>query len=446
MRKHKCMAAGLLAISIASMSLLSGCELIDNVKNGVGSFFSSIFSKQTLGNEVYKEINGNKYYIKAGMILNINDMNEVKAVGVKADDKSHFMNSYCNYTNDIEPVYLADYRSVLVGNTIYTSYISDDDDFAEGIYKYTFTDDPCVLKKEVWIDKDKLDDSEISISTGYHNSIFDLKADGNYIYFINAPVIDYKNSYRNENNDTYLKMCRINLKTNEIELFDDVIATTYTIDNGWIYYFDDGNTNELSNDYGIDKDRSGIYKIKTDGTQKEKLYSLEETSSGYVDFRQLEIHNDKIYFIDPLNEEKLCCVNKDGSDYKVISENSVCSYAYNENEKSFYYFNFSYDDLIGNLYKINSDNTEEKMNGDFRGSYYYIDYCDSKIYFSGGGNLFYNVNYNTKSNDQSDYDIGIIYDVEEQETTEIKANYECKIYNEDVFERRLYEGPYFEVK
>lgn len=446
MRKQKCLIAGLLAVSVASVGLLSGCDVIDNVKSGVSSAFNSIFSKQTLGNECFKEINGNKYYIDAGMILNITDMNEIKAVGVKADDQAYYIAGKCNYANDIEPIYLSSVRSVLVGDTIYTSYINQNDAFAEGIYKYTFTDDPCLLNEEVWIDNDTLNDSEISLNSGYFNNLIDLKTDGKYIYCINYPTaVDYILSYKNEKNDTYQKLCRIELKTNKIEVLEDVVATSYTIDNGWIYYYDNGYTNEFAPD-DIDKDRRGIYKAKTDGTQVEKLYSIKDSDKDYGYCSQIEVHNGKIYFIDNTDTEKykLSCISMDGSDYEEISEKTCFGYTYDEKDKTFYYVHN--EEESRSIRKINSDFEEEKMDGSFSIGFN-LYYNEGKLYFSDNGYFSYNVFSDDQNEKKLDYyDIGIIYDIEEQETTKIQANFNYKIIHDGIFENRVYDGPYFDVK
>lgn len=441
MRKQKCLIAGLLAVSVASVGLLSGCDVIDNVKNGI----SSIFSKQTLGNEFFKEINGNKYYIDAGMILNITDMNEIKAVGVKADDQAYFISDKCNYVNDIEPINLRSERSVLVGDTIYTSYINQNDAFAEGIYKYTFTDDPCLLNEEVWIDNDTLNDSEISLNSGYFNNLIDLKTDGKYIYCINAPNNDYSYFYKDEKNDTYQKLCRIELKTNKIEVLEDVVATSYTIDNGWIYYYDNGYTNKIAPD-DIDKDRRGIYKAKTDGTHAEKLYSIKDSAQDYGYCSQIEVHNGKIYFIDNTEKDKgkLSCISKNGSDYEEISEEKVYAYTYDEKNKTFYYIDNGVESY--GIYKINSDFEEEKTDESFKYGFS-LYYNEGNIYFSNSGCLWYNETSDSSSEKKTDYyDIGIIYDTEKQETTKIQANFNYKIIHDGIFENRVYDGPYFDVK
>ena len=69
-------------------------------------------------------------------------------------------------------------------------------------------------------------------------SITNLQSDGQYVYFINIPLKDFWPVYKK---NAY-KLGRISLDGSKIEPFGDIIASTYTLSNNSLYYYDNGYT------------------------------------------------------------------------------------------------------------------------------------------------------------------------------------------------------------
>ena len=57
------------------------------------------------------------------------------------------------------------------------------------------------------------------------------------------------------------------------EIFDDIILSSFTISDGWLYYYDSGaGKADIDGKISYDPKRRGIYKMRLDGSKKSKLY------------------------------------------------------------------------------------------------------------------------------------------------------------------------------
>ena len=156
-KKNKLFA--LLLLPVIGMTVISGC---------------SSSEKTSTGNEVVVNNNGNDYYLDAGIIVNLGKNGELSAVGCEATED----NNNVQYVDNIAPEKLSKYKSVYINNAIYCVKESN-------LYKYTFTDNKNILKKEeITINSDAFADEYGS------KLIYDLKTDGQYLYFIIKPSMD----------------------------------------------------------------------------------------------------------------------------------------------------------------------------------------------------------------------------------------------------------------
>lgn len=236
-------------------------------------------------------------------------------------------------------------RSVYDGK----SFFIQDRGMLNELYKYTFTDKD-TLEKVVWIDEQTLKSSVVvagknssSVNTRYTGNMQYWQLDGEYIYFVYIPAVEYFP----EEQDIAYRLGRMAKDGSSIEFIGNEIASTYAVKDGWIYYYDNGYTyNEDSLRYSMDFDRAGIYKMKCDGSQKQLLLNNFETaendtrsSRDLAYCNKMNIVGDYIYFID-CSKNGNCRVSRmktDGSGLEYVSEKGAYSYTVDlENNKLYY--------------------------------------------------------------------------------------------------------------
>lgn len=103
---------------------------------------------------------------------------------------------------------------------------------------------------------------KVILSNSNTNGYFKLSIVGDNLYYV------WDKYYGTDSSSGYLY--QLNLKTGKKKYLD--CSNDYVIQNGWIYY--KKNRLEKTPDY-IDTITVGLYKMKLDGSQKTKLYSLQ---------------------------------------------------------------------------------------------------------------------------------------------------------------------------
>jgi serine/threonine protein kinase len=149
--------------------------------------------------------------------------------------------------------------------------------------------------------------------------------------------------------------------SNNIKICDNVnFYANYTIIDDWIYYL---------NSEEDDK----IYKIKTDGTENEKV-SDEETE-------QFLIYNDYIFYTSKTEDSNIYRINIDGSEKKKIVEYEVMDF---DIENGFlYYCVSSYDSDDYGIRKVSIDGKDDSMVEN-------LDYVSSDCLEVDNGWIYYN--------------------------------------------------------
>ncbi|WP_294657371.1 DUF5050 domain-containing protein [uncultured Ruminococcus sp.] len=410
--KKKNKFSTLLLLPVIGMTVISGCSSVD---------------KASTGNEVVVNNNGNDYYLDAGIIVNLGKDGELSAVGCEATED----NDNVQYVDDIVPEKLSKNKSVYINNAIYCVKESN-------LYKYTFTDNKNILKKEeITINSDAFADEYGS------KLIYDLKTDGQYLYFIIKPSMDYMSAV---SKDSLYKIGKMSFDGKEVDWYD-VVASSYTIDDGYIYYFNNGYTSD-GDSYSFNFENSGLYKMKLDGSGKELMYNDFETESDtknqlyFYNLNDMKVYGDYLYFANysSQGENKVCRIKRDGSDFETVSKNSAYSLSFDTENNKLYYVGRS--DTTGlakrKCYEISLDTFDEtelfeisinEPDVYYYNNYLYLNYADTAL-----------------AADISSVMIGERYDTVNQKLELLYGHYNKQELEDGIFTTIKYDGPYLEWK
>ncbi|MBQ8134194.1 MAG: sigma-70 family RNA polymerase sigma factor [Clostridia bacterium] len=183
-----------------------------------------------------------------------------------------------------------------------------------------------------------------------------LQSDGEYFYFYPEPLQNVSANYKinslssiynefsdptdeeNLHEEFYYMLARLKKDGSQVEVLDNIITDGYALKNGYIYYYDNGYTPVISSTAVLpyyDPTRSGIYKIKADGSgEKTLLYALPD-NKGMDDsdkiIYNLSIYGNRIYYIDISRSGKglLYSMKTDGTDHKAVSTRPAYNYTVN---------------------------------------------------------------------------------------------------------------------
>ena len=151
-------------------------------------------------------------------------------------------------------------------------------------------------------------------------------------------------------------------------VLDDVRASALTSDGGYIYYYDAGYMYAPEEGERIDASKTGIYKMRTDGSDKQLLVSLKQNAEKNEDPKtamksagMLNVINDKLYYIG--TDSYLYQVGLNGGDpVKVTS--GMCNNYYIDSASGMLYYvkgEFRYETASGYpLVCVPLDGGEEK--------------------------------------------------------------------------------------
>lgn len=412
-KKNKLFA--LLLLPVIGMTVISGC---------------SSSEKTSTGNEVVVNNNGNDYYLDAGIIVNLGKNGELSAVGCEATED----NNNVQYVDNIAPEKLSKYKSVYINNAIYCVKESN-------LYKYTFTDNKNILKKEeITINSDAFADEYGS------KLIYDLKTDGQYLYFIIKPSMDYMSAV---SKDSLYKIGKMSFDGKEVDWYD-VVASSYTIDDGYIYYFNNGYTPD-GGSYSFNFENSGLYKMKLDGSGKELMYNDFEPESDtknqlyFYDLKAMKVYGDYLYFANysSKGENKVCRIKKDGSDFETVSKNSAYSLSFDTENNKLYYIGRGDNTGLAKrkCYEILLDTFDEtelfeiginEPDVYYYNNYLYLNYADTALA--------------ADISSVSSVMIGERYDTVNKKLELLYGHYNKQEIKDGIFTTIKYDGPYLEWK
>lgn len=405
----------LLLLPVIGMTVISGCSSAE---------------KTSTGNEVVVNNNGNDYYLDAGIIVNLGKNGELSAVGCEATED----NNNVQYVDNIAPEKLSKYKSVYINNAIYCVKESN-------LYKYTFTDNKNILKKEeITINSDAFADEYGS------KLIYDLKTDGQYLYFIIKPSMDYMSAV---SKDSLYKIGKMSFDGKEVDWYD-VVASSYTIDDGYIYYFNNGYTPD-GGSYSFNFENSGLYKMKLDGSGKELMYNDFELESDtknqlyFYDLKDMKVYGDYLYFANysSKGENKVCRIKKDGSDFETVSKNSAYSLSFDTENNKLYYIGRGDNTGLAKrkCYEILLDTFDEtelfeiginEPDVYYYNNYLYLNYADTALA--------------ADISSVSSVMIGERYDTVNKKLELLYGHYNKQEIKDGIFTTIKYDGPYLEWK
>lgn len=304
MKKYFNRVICLLLTTIISISFITGCTSDKNESQ----------------DKIIVENKYGTYYFAGYTLFKLNDDNTITPVSKKNPEEDSY-----RYIS-------SDYHHLYSDNKIY--------DFNWADYLcYTFNDDSAELDKTLLIDEETLKKSVLCINDCVSiGAIYKPNALGDYIYFIYYPGNDYFQVCKSK----AYRLGRIKKDGSQIEFINDEIASDYTIYNDWIYFFDNGYTfNASKNDYEINEERIGFYKMKPDGSEKTLLlngFSKNEELINNTYARtnycfNINAFGDYIYFIDISNngESNVYRMKPDGTDVEPVSENGAQNYTVDDN-------------------------------------------------------------------------------------------------------------------
>ena len=412
-KKNKLFA--LLLLPVIGMTVISGCSSAE---------------KTSTGNEVVVNNNGNDYYLDAGIIVNLGKNGELSAVGCEATED----NNNVQYVDNIAPEKLSKYKSVYINNAIYCVKESN-------LYKYTFTDNKNILKKEeITINSDAFADEYGS------KLIYDLKTDGQYLYFIIKPSMDYMSAV---SKDSLYKIGKMSFDGKEVDWYD-VVASSYTIDDGYIYYFNNGYTPD-GGSYSFNFENSGLYKMKLDGSGKELMYNDFEPESDtknqlyFYDLKDMKVYGDYLYFANysSKGENKVCRIKKEGSDFETVSKNSAYSLSFDTENNKLYYIGRGDNTGLAKrkCYEILLDTFDEtelfeiginEPDVYYYNNYLYLNYADTALA--------------ADISSVSSVMIGERYDTVNKKLELLYGHYNKQEIKDGIFTTIKYDGPYLEWK
>lgn len=412
-KKNKLFA--LLLLPVIGMTVISGCSSAE---------------KTSTGNEVVVNNNGNDYYLDAGIIVNLGKNGELSAVGCEATED----NNNVQYVDNIAPEKLSKYKSVYINNAIYCVKESN-------LYKYTFTDNKNILKKEeITINSDAFADEYGS------KLIYDLKTDGQYLYFIIKPSMDYMSAV---SKDSLYKIGKMSFDGKEVDWYD-VVASSYTIDDVYIYYFNNGYTPD-GGSYSFNFENSGLYKMKLDGSSKELMYNDFEPESDtknqlyFYDLKDMKVYGDYLYFANysSKGENKVCRIKKDGSDFETVSKNSAYSLSFDTENNKLYYIGRGDNTGLAKrkCYEILLDTFDEtelfeiginEPDVYYYNNYLYLNYADTALA--------------ADISSVSSVMIGERYDTVNKKLELLYGHYNKQEIKDGIFTTIKYDGPYLEWK
>ncbi len=322
--------------AVTSVSMFAGCN------SGTQDYSTQY--KNTFN------VNDRVIYNNGTVLIDITDPDK-PSFPCLAEEKSETSDSPIPGSENITKAFTLDCkRSIINGNEAISGELSN----YTQIYHYDLSDTTNVKRTILydegsWVGpvKAKLGSSyseedikEISDYMKYRSSDWSDGGDG-YIYFDHSCGNEHFNSYKKLN---YI-VGRFSKDGKGMEIMNDITACSIALKDGYIYYADSGYTLDGKENYSADKGRMGIYKVKTDGTDKQKLadiapYSnLTDSELWTRAVGRLEIVNNDLYYIAENNSEDTYLYKlslSGGQPQQVITE-SVSDYYVDTASGTIYY-------------------------------------------------------------------------------------------------------------
>ncbi len=390
------------------------------------------------------EINIDDYYISGGSVTYIADPdNPVAVTFTNKDDPD----------GEPQALTLNEDKYAFDGQTFYCQQYSNN---VSDFYKYTFVT-KTTLVKSVWITQDNLKKYLFGTNTyaDYTDDLFCWEYYDNNIYFSKRSSL-LENFESDADNLTLIGyempylLIKISTDGTSIKVINQ-IANDLTINDGWIYYYDNGLTlitkemteiEEYDTTYYIDYERVGIYKMNTDGNNKQLLKAgnipnFDETYNSISIYDKLSVFGEYLYFIDNSGEGngRICRMKLDSSDFEYLSTNTVKEFTVDEKSNTLYYSV----KVIREPQKIIQVSLKDKTEKEIVS----VDTIrDSKLEFKNN-NLYFTNNYLFESASKELVTCGAKYNFSTSKLEYLQRYYNVEEIKEDIFTKQIINGPYF---
>ena len=243
-------------------------------------------------------------------------------------------------------------------------------------------------EKKVWFSEEQLKNSCIKLTEASWRLNYFI-ADGDYVYANIYPDSEHI-TLQKDMNERIVKLGRDG-KTIEFVGDESVRALEYVVRDGWIYYVDNGFVYDGGISY--DKDRIGLYKIKTDGSEKTRLWGdfTGNADNALGNACNLALYKDYLYFLDVSEDSgssPLCRIKLDGSDFTTLSSKSVLTYTFDTDKDQIYYQTGRYAETKMNNFEsiirvdLNSKTEETILTDKAEGVNDYLAYDNGSLYGS----------------------------------------------------------------
>lgn len=355
-------------------SSIAGRSGADGSDSGLNLFGNDISSgKNYYGYNAVIDNEHGEFYIGGAAPSEINQTGEFSGLTV----------TYADENKEMPLQWLDIYKNAYDGKSLY-GRIADN----YTLYKTTF-DSSSHATAEIWVDESLLSDYNLRSNCMYY-----FQAEDDYVYFIYSPSPEY---FVAETENAY-RLGRISKDGKEIFLYDE-IASSYAIQDGWIYFYNNGYTyDHNSKSYTATEENIGIYKMTVDGNRKTALKTdfaeiYQPSGSSILCCDKLSIYGNYLYYLDYTDsgQSRIYRMDLDGRHTEVISANGASRYTVDVDNDVVYYSTGernTYSSTTRKLYKINLSFGEETEIMEMK----YIDDSDFSLY---NNNLYFTGNSST---------------------------------------------------
>ena len=236
-------------------------------------------------------------------------------------------------------------------------------------------------EKEVWFSEEQLKNSCIKLGESSFRLNYFI-ADGDYVYANIYPYPEFIASQKDMNE----RIVKLGKDGKTVEFVGDgsIRALEFVVRDGWIYYVDNGFV--YDGEIRYDANNIGLYKVKTDGSEKTLLWKdfSGKAEDAMGNAQNLSLCGDHLYFLDiskGADSSPLCRIKLDGSGFETLSSHSVYTYTIDPGSNTVYYitgcYTTAYASKAESVVKLDLDSKKEET------------ICNGKLDISNDPNIAY---------------------------------------------------------
>ncbi len=365
-----------------------------NAKNGAVTPAEQLFQSQIADTQVKTVFtnNGTKYYCNGSSVWKIVDDNTFELVKVYDQEKlsnteiPKEYKAYYDKTGEqydpkdfLDSFYYSYSQDAACGNDFYGIERDNSGDYNH----WSFKDSDMVTRERI--------DTKNALEPVAHKYQLETDRINDLLYYMYFPLdggdgfiyapLRFDNETASKYSQFQLLFVRCAKDGSKYEMFDGVSVSDFTISDGWVYYYDSGYVPEEGKYKNFDAKRRGIYKMRTDGSEKTKIVDqipinqLEENRDYLNAVYKMAVVGDSLYYIvkNNNNESYLYTVALNGGTAEKVTKNTCGDYYIDASNNTLYYIKSDTLRTIDTLFVHHlSDHSETslKTNYPFTGSPY----------------------------------------------------------------------------